>query len=57
LRVRTAQLETDIHLREDRLDEREESIALREQLIVTRERDLSAYVGELQDQFSERSVA
>lgn len=57
LRVRGARQAAELDVREDRLDEREEEVAAREQLIAARERDLTQYVGELQGQFSERSVA
>jgi predicted nucleic acid-binding Zn-ribbon protein len=57
LRRREACLGVDLVIREDRLDERERSVAERERCLVDRERDLGAYVGQLQDQFSDRSVA
>lgn len=57
LRRREAQLGVDLDLREDVLDDRERAVAEREQRIEDRERDLGAYVGQLQDQFSDRSVA
>ena len=57
LRRREAQLGVDLDIREDTLDDREHAVAEREQRIAERERDLGAYVGQLQDQFSDRSVA
>ncbi|MDX6470927.1 MAG: hypothetical protein QOF75_2730 [Gaiellaceae bacterium] len=57
LRRREARLGVDLDIREDRLDEREHAIAERERCIAERERDLGVYVGQLQDQFSDRSVA
>jgi hypothetical protein len=57
LRRREASLGVDLVIREDSLDERERAVAERERCIVERERDLGAYVGQLQDQFSDRSVA
>jgi hypothetical protein len=57
LRLRDARAGADLEIREDRLDEREEALAERERLITNRERDLTQYVGELQGQFSDRSVA
>jgi hypothetical protein len=56
-RLREARLGVDLDLREDALDARERSLAEREQLIGDRDRELTAYVGELQGQLSERSVA
>ena len=57
LRVREARLGVDLDLREDDLVERERILSAREALITERERDLTTYVGELQDRFSDRSVA
>jgi hypothetical protein len=57
LRRREARLGVDLEIREDRLDEREQAVAERERSIAARERDLGAYVGQLQGQFSDRSVA
>lgn len=57
LRVREARLGVDLDLREDVLDDRERALAGREALIAERERDLTAYVGEIQGQFTARSVA
>lgn len=57
LLVREAGLGVDLDLREDQIDAREQALEARETLIGERERDLSAYVGELQTTFSSRSVA
>jgi hypothetical protein len=57
LDLREARLSTDLDLREDELEERERAVAQRGTLIDGRERDLTAYVGEVQDRFTERSVA
>jgi hypothetical protein len=57
LRVREAKMFAEVELREDKLDARERNIAEREELIGFRERDLNAYVGEIQGVLSERSVA
>jgi hypothetical protein len=57
LRRREARLGVDLDIREDGLDVREQAIAERERCIAERERDLGVYVGQLQDQFSDRSVA
>jgi hypothetical protein len=57
IRLREARLGADLDLREDKLDERERLLAEREQLVGDRDRDLTAYVGEIQGQFSQRSVA
>jgi hypothetical protein len=57
LRRREAQLGVDLDIREDSLDDRERAVAAREHRLEERERDLGAYVGQLQDQFSDRSVA
>ena len=56
--MREARLLADVELREDKLDQREKNVAEREELITFRERDLTAYVGEIQGVLSEqRSVA
>jgi hypothetical protein len=57
LRRREAQLGVDLDIREDTLDDRERAVTAREERIEERERDLGSYVGQLQDQFSDRSVA
>jgi chromosome segregation ATPase len=57
LRLREARMVAEVELREDRLDKLERDVAEREELIGFRERDLSAYVGELQGQISGRNVA
>ena len=53
LRLREARLLADVELREDKLDQRERNISEREELIEFRERDLTAYVGELQGRLSD----
>jgi ribonucrease Y len=54
VRLREARLLAEVELREDRLEKRERDIAEREELIEFRERDLSAYVGELQGRINDR---
>jgi chromosome segregation ATPase len=53
LRLREARLLAEVELREDKLDALERNIAEREELIGFRERDLTAYVGELQGRLSD----
>ena len=57
LRLREAGLLADVELREDRVEKRERDVAEREELIEFRERDVSAYVGELQGRINDRNVA
>ena len=58
MRLREARLLAEVELREDKLEALERNIAEREELIGFRERDLTAYVGEIQGRLSEqRSVA
>ncbi|HEY2072702.1 MAG TPA: hypothetical protein VGG88_03925 [Gaiellaceae bacterium] len=57
LRIREARMVADVELREDRLEARERNVTEREELIEFRERDLSAYVGELQGRINDRNVA
>jgi chromosome segregation ATPase len=57
LRLREARLLSEVELREDRLEKRERNVAEREELIEFRERDVSAYVGELQGRINDRNVA
>ncbi len=57
LRLREARLVADVELREDRVEKRERDVAEREELIEFRERDVSAYVGELQGRINDRNVA
>jgi hypothetical protein len=57
LRLCEARLLAEVELREDRLEKRERDVAEREELIEFRERDVSAYVGELQERINDRNVA
>ncbi len=57
LRLREARLGADLELREDALDDRERLLEEREKLVGDRNRELTKYVGEVQGQFSRRSVA
>jgi hypothetical protein len=57
LRLREAGLLAEIELREDRLEKRERDVSEREELIEFRERDVAAYVGELQGRLNDRNVA
>lgn len=57
LRIREARLLAEVELREDRLEKRERDVTEREELIGFRERDLTAYVGELQGSINDRNVA
>ena len=57
LRLREARLLADVELREDQLEKRERDVTEREELIGFRERDITAYVGELQSRIDDRNVA
>jgi chromosome segregation ATPase len=53
LKLREARLLADLELREDKLEARERNLGEREELMEFRERDLTAYVGQLQDRLGE----
>jgi chromosome segregation ATPase len=53
LRLREARLLADVELREDKLERLERNISEREELITFRERDLTAYVGQIQGRLGE----
>lgn len=57
LRAHEARLKVDHEMWADQLEARERTLEHREQLIGDRDRDLAAYVGELQGRLSDRSVA
>jgi hypothetical protein len=57
LRAHEARSKVDHEMWADQLDARERTLEHREQLIGDRDRDLAAYVGELQGRFGDRSVA